>query len=235
VCSTDFFSSSCLYSDQAAPTDTRGAGAEAGAPSTSASEQLHQVPSNDKAEDAAPRGPPEPAPGGDPGPEDTSPARKRLKSPTNSVDAGDRTRSPSPSRRSIPKHTTARESMGDFPARRTTGRLWNEGDPIPTRLSLPAQPAPQQHPRQSRRRDHRVSHRSAEEEALFATRMIVQPDCVPISQEQLVAEVKGIYAGLVMCVTSSSVLRLSLCLRCPADPLLTTTGSSPDASRRTAG
>jgi hypothetical protein len=32
------------------------------------------------------------------------------------------------------------------------------------------------------------------------------PETRPISQEQLVAEVKGIYAGLVMCVTYSFLL-----------------------------
>ncbi|KAI7782655.1 hypothetical protein LA080_012991 [Diaporthe eres] len=181
--------------DQANPTDTR----EAAAPSTSAKDQPRQGPSNDEADDVAPRLPSEHSPGGDPGPEDVSPPRKRLKSPTNSVKAGDRTRSPSPNRRSKPKNnTTAEESTADFPARptRTKGRLWNEGDPIPTRNQAAAQPSPQQHPRQSRRRQ--ANNQTAEEEDPSVNKMIGQPETRPISQEQLVAEVKGIYAGLVM-------------------------------------
>jgi len=196
-----------FYSDQPAPTDTR----EAAAPSVPAREQPPRASSKDKADDAARRGPPDPAPSGDPDPEDASPARKRLKSPTNSVKAGDRTRSPSPNRRSKQKSATVDESTADFPARRTKGRLWNEGDPIPTRNAAPAQPAPapQQQPRQSRRRDNKVSNLSAEEEDPSVNTMIGQPETRPISQEQLVAEVKGIYAGLVMCVAFSFVLSLS--------------------------
>ena len=201
-----------------------------GSSSTSAREQRRQGPSNDNAEDAAPRDPPEPASRGDTGTKDASPARNQLKSPTNSVKAGDRTRSPSPSRRSRPKATTADESTPDFPARRTGGRLWNEGNPISTRTSVPAQPAPQPNPRQSRGRDDEVSTQSAEEDPSVNT-MIGQPETRPISQEQLVAEVKGIYAGLVMCVTFSLVVCLSRCLRCPTNRLLTIVGSSPSASR----
>jgi hypothetical protein len=218
-----------FYSDQPPPTDTR----EAAAPSAPAREPPPRASSNDKADDAARRGPSDPAPSRDPDPEDASPARKRLKSPTNSVKAGDRTRSPSPNRRSKQKSTTVDESTADFPARRTKGRLWNEGDPIPTRNAAPAQPAPapQQQPRQSRRRDNKVSNLSAEEEDPSVNMMIGQPETRPISQEQLVAEVKGIYAGLVMCVAFSFVLSLSCCLRCPADRLSTIIGSSPSASR----
>lgn len=222
-------------SDQAAPTDTREAPAAA---SHSAKDQPPQGSSNDKADDAALRVPSEPAPSGDPGPEDVSPARKRLKSPTNSVKAGDRTRSPSPNRRSKNRHNTVDESTTDFPARpaaRTKGRLWNEGDPIPTRNQAPAQPAPQQHTGRSRRRDNnKVSNQSLEEEDPSVNTMIGQPETRPISQEQLVAEVKGIYAGLVMCVTLRDELRLFCYLRSPADPLSTTVGSSPSASRLTA-
>jgi hypothetical protein len=61
--------------------------------------------------------------------------------------------------------------------------------------------------------------------------MIGQPETRPISQEQLVAEVKGIYAGLVMCVTFSFVRCLSCCLRCPADRLSTIIGSSLSVSK----
>lgn len=47
-----------------------------------------------------------------------------------------------------------------------------------------------------------------EEEDPSVNKMIGQPETRPISQEQLVAEVKGIYAGLVMCVSPSLMLRL---------------------------
>ncbi|KAI7786549.1 hypothetical protein LA080_003278 [Diaporthe eres] len=128
----------------------------------------------------------------------------RLKSPTTSVRAGDRTRSPLPSRRPKVKHNTpADEYTTDFPARptaRTKGRLWNEGDPIPTRNQAAAQPTPQQHPRQSRRSNNRQASNQTveEEEDPSVNKMIGRPETRPISQEQLVAEVKGIYAGLVM-------------------------------------
>lgn len=184
--------------DQAPPTDTA-------APAPSQRDQPQQRPGDDRPDDVALREPPEAVPSGDPGPEDAPPARKRLKSPTNSVKAGDRTRSPSPNRRSKSKQTTAAadEATADFPARpapRTKGRIWNEGDPIPTRSPASAQPAPQQHPRPSRRRDNNkaISNLQTEEEDPSVNTMIGQPETRPISQEQLVAEVKGIYAGLVM-------------------------------------
>lgn len=191
--------------DQAAPTDPR----EPQLPSASTKDKPSQEPSNEKHENVALRAPAEPGPSGDPVSEDATPARKRLKSPTNSVNAGDRTRSPSPNRRSVAKgrhNTPADESTADFPARptaRTKGRLWNEGDPIPTRIQAGnqagAQPSSQQNARQSRRRDNRqVSNQTAEEEDPSVNKMIGQPETRPISQEQLVAEVKGIYAGLVM-------------------------------------
>lgn len=225
------FAQLTFRSDQAPPTDTA-------APAPSQRDQPQQRPGDDRPDDVALREPPEAVPSGDPGPEDAPPARKRLKSPTNSVKAGDRTRSPSPNRRSKSKQTTAAadEATADFPARpapRTKGRIWNEGDPIPTRSPASAQPAPQQHPRPSRRRDNNkaISNLQTEEEDPSVNTMIGQPETRPISQEQLVAEVKGIYAGLVMCVTFCSVLCLSCCLRSSADRLSTTTGSSPNASR----
>jgi hypothetical protein len=48
-----------------------------------------------------------------------------------------------------------------------------------------------------------------EDEDASVNKMIGQPDTSPISQAQLVAEVKGIYAGLVMCVSFCLELRLS--------------------------
>lgn len=214
-------------SDQAAPTDQR----ETADPSSSSKDQQRQGPSNDKADDVALRDSHEPAPGGDPGPDDVTPARKRLKSPTTSVNA-DRTRSPSPARRSKGRHNTPADgSTADFPARptaKTKGRLWNENDPIPTRNQQSAQPAPQQHPRQSRRRDNRqASNQTVEEEDPSVNKMIGQPETRPISQEQLVAEVKGIYAGLVMYVGSCLLLRqLRRCLVLRCDTLLTDSHNS---------
>jgi hypothetical protein len=76
-----------------------------------------------------------------------------------------------------------------------------------------------------------VSNQTTEEEVHSVNTMIGQPETRPISQEQLVAEVKGIYAGLVMCVTYSFVLCLSRCSRCPADKFPTIIGSSLSASR----
>lgn len=225
-----WFAPLTFRSDQAPAADTA-------APAPSTRDQQQQRPGDDRPDDVALRDRPEAISSGDPGPEDAAPARKRLKSPTNSVKAGDRTRSPSPNRRSKPKQTTtADEATADFPARptpRTKGRIWNEGDPIPTRTPASAQPAPQQHPRSSRRRDNNKanSNPQPEEEDPSVNTMIGQPETRPISQEQLVAEVKGIYAGLVMCVTFSFVLCLSCCLRFSADRLSKTTGSSPNASR----
>ncbi|KAL1863865.1 hypothetical protein Daus18300_008014 [Diaporthe australafricana] len=142
-------------SDQAAPAGTE----EVTTPSPLAKDQPWYATGNDKADDLAPRIPSSFELSSD----YVTPARKRLKSPTNSIKADDRTRSPSPMRRS--KYTTADQSTADFPARPTArkkGRLWNEGDPILTRKP---QSAPQQHTRPSRRRDNnKVRSQSVEEE-----------------------------------------------------------------------
>lgn len=70
-------------------------------------------------------------------------------------------------------------------------------------LSRPtaAQTPPQQAARPSRRhKEHKPALQQNEEEDPEVEHMIKQPETRPISQEQLVAEVKGIYAGLVMYV-----------------------------------
>ena len=76
---------------------------------------------------------------------------------------------------------------------------------------MAAQPSSQQHSRQFHRDENKQgSNQTAEEEENPSVNtMIGQPESRPISQEQLVAEVKGIYAGLVMCVTYSFLLCLS--------------------------
>ncbi|OTA00664.1 hypothetical protein A9Z42_0009160 [Trichoderma parareesei] len=99
----------------------------------------------------------------------------------------------------------------------STRQLWS---PVTSGLSRPAQAAPQgsgqrsgPRSRQPRGRaaQHEMEHPDPEpgpsaqpdtedawEEDPSVTQMIRQPETRPISQEQLVAEVKGIYAGLVM-------------------------------------
>lgn len=102
----------------------------------------------------------------------------------------------------------------DFPARPPTkGKLWTEGEP-PGPLLCPAAEARSSQsttqrasPRSSRlqycrSRNGRVSASMEEgEEGPSVKTLIKQPETCPISQEQLVAEVKGIYAGLVMVET----------------------------------
>lgn len=129
--------------------------------------------------------------------EDVARARKKLRSPTTSVDAGDRNRSPSPVRRSKAKYPTKEITTDSMTRPAPKGRLWREGDPpITTRAA--AAPPIQQTPRASRRHANKSIGQEAEQEDPSVTHMIKQPETRPISQEQLVAEVKGIYAGLVM-------------------------------------
>lgn len=88
----------------------------------------------------------------------------------------------------------------DFPQRpppRTQGRLWNEGDPTPTRSS-PTRTATNITQRTRARKQASQSGQPETEEYPSVKKMIGQPETRPISQEQLVAEVKGIYAGLLM-------------------------------------
>lgn len=96
--------------------------------------------------------------------------RKRLKSPTTSIKANNHEQSPSPTKqsKSRPGQDDDLSEFPDRPPARGKGRLWTEGD-------LPA-----------------------DDEDPSVTSMIKKPEARPISQEQLVAEVKGIYAGLVM-------------------------------------
>lgn len=152
-----------------------------------------------------------PVEGGAPGPEDASPARKRLKSPTASVNA-DRTRSPSPTSHPKPRHKAQAEgsTLPAPPPARTKGRLWNEVDPITT-CSQAAQ-AVQEQPRQARCRDNKqAGNQTVEEEDPSVNKMIGQPETRPISQEQQLAELRGVYAGLEMfaCEDSDMETRLA--------------------------
>lgn len=113
--------------------------------------------------------------------QDIPPARKRLKSPTKPVKARDRS-------------LIDRQQASDFPARplaKAKGRLWSEGDPLPTR----SRPAPTQTRRCPR---YGGPQKPKEDDDSSVKKSIGQPETRSISQEQLVAEVKGIYAGLVM-------------------------------------
>lgn len=151
-------------------------------------------PVNDKAQDRRPEG----------ADDDDRHDRKRFKSPTASITANNQERSPSPTKRSKGRPAPARDGdSSEFPSRaRGRGRLWTENDPPPlTRAAAGPQTTTQLASRPPRRLP--TSHRSrdqaaGEDEDPFVNTMIKQPDTRPISQEQLVAEVKGIYAGLVM-------------------------------------
>ncbi|KAL2257684.1 hypothetical protein VTK26DRAFT_9311 [Humicola hyalothermophila] len=141
--------------------------------------------------------------------------RPSSKSPTPSVKReGSRSRSVSP-----PKRAKARPTSGtavDDSARAEfdrgsyqKGRLWSPDDdataaprPRPYDKSNVASYQRQRVPPAPVSKSHRQPHPTlpplpppAEEES---TEIIKQPETRPISQEQLVAEVKGIYAGLVM-------------------------------------
>lgn len=136
----------------------------------------------------------------DPAGDTAEPARKRLKSPTTSVNEGD----------GQTRETTSRvdESTSDFPARpsaKAKGRLWTEGEPPLPRNTTASQSLPRHHPprsagrrQQGGRPREQPQQQQEEEEDPSVSVMIKQPETRPISQEQLVAEVKGIYAGLVM-------------------------------------
>ncbi|RYP60495.1 hypothetical protein DL771_010497 [Monosporascus sp. 5C6A] len=118
------------------------------------------------------------SPGDDtPGP----PSSKRLKSP----DA--RPKSSSPHRRSRVRQDP------DFRRSPHAGKLWSPDDASPQ--------SPTQKPaRQRFQPRHQIT--PDESDDVYAdsetTKLIKQPETRPISQDQLVAEVKGIYAGLVM-------------------------------------
>ncbi|KAI0437566.1 hypothetical protein F4803DRAFT_538118 [Xylaria telfairii] len=137
-------------------------------------------------------------PSGVPGTADgvNSSANKRHKSPEASTTKQHRTRSSSPPRRSRarpPQNPAAQDP--DFLGRgpQQQGKLWNPGDD-----SLPS--SYRQKQPSSRATKNQPAPRKSEppEDDSEALRLIKQPETRPISQEQLVAEVKGIYAGLMM-------------------------------------
>lgn len=133
--------------------------------------------------------PPKASPSSHPGLEDATFTKKKLKSPTNSIEAGDRTISLS---RKV--SSEGNEIVADFRARpspRTRGRIWNERDPVTTRQTS----QPRSHPRPKRRLDH---EQVTEDENPTVNTMIGRPETRPIPREQLVPDAKGINAGAIM-------------------------------------
>lgn len=142
----------------------------------------------------------------DPEVAEQEPPNKRVKSPENSEGGHQRNQE-----QSAPEPTTIPSI--EFPLRpapRPAARLWQEGDPPLTRSDAPPQAQThqhnqhtQQHARHSRRNQSNRSGgaRSVEQEDPSVSVMIKEPATSPISQEQLVREVKGIYAGLVLVET----------------------------------
>ncbi|KAI0487570.1 hypothetical protein F4859DRAFT_501915 [Xylaria cf. heliscus] len=123
-----------------------------------------------------------------------SSANKRRKSPVASPTKQPRARSTSPPRRSRarPPQNTAPHDPDFLRRAPQQGKLWNPEDnssPSAYRTKPSSKPTKSQ-----------VTPRRSEppEDDSEAQRLIKQPETRPISQEQLVAEVKGIYAGLMM-------------------------------------
>ncbi|KAK4102908.1 hypothetical protein N658DRAFT_485116 [Parathielavia hyrcaniae] len=152
-------------------------------------------------------------PGG-PGPSAAAPqdrqSKDKSKSPPSFKRDGSRSRSVSPPKKARTPDDSQEFARGSY----QKGRLWDpEGDatvprPHPVKSTVATYPQRQRPPSGSlskpQRQVHFASARSpAHGPALppeddDATEIIKQPETRPISQEQLVAEVKGIYAGLVM-------------------------------------
>ncbi|KAI1273702.1 hypothetical protein F5Y07DRAFT_411174 [Xylaria sp. FL0933] len=133
--------------------------------------------------------------GGGPSADDVgSSSYKRRKSPINSPIKQPRAQSTSPPRRSRARQQNNSPPDPDFLRRGPQqGKLWDpeEGpssSPYKTRTISSKTSKISATPK-------KVDHPEEDSEVL---RLIKQPETRPISQEQLVAEVKGIYAGLMM-------------------------------------
>jgi hypothetical protein len=136
-----------------------------------------------------------------------------TKSPNGSVKReNSKTRSMSPPKRSKARPAAppaGDDSLADVPRGAYQGKLWTDGDAVASRRPYDkSNVANNQRHRTSSGsapKQHRSSHAlPARGQALppaeddDVTEIIKQPETRPISQEQLVAEVKGIYAGLVL-------------------------------------
>ncbi|TRX98621.1 hypothetical protein FHL15_000695 [Xylaria flabelliformis] len=127
--------------------------------------------------------------------EGSSSASKTRKSPVTSPTKKPRARSNSPPKRSRarPQQNTTPHDPDFLRRGPQLGKLWNpEDDSSPS--ANRARP-PSSKPSRSQATPGRSEPPEEDSEAL---RLIKQPETRPISQEQLVAEVKGIYAGLMM-------------------------------------
>ncbi|EKJ74774.1 hypothetical protein FPSE_05109 [Fusarium pseudograminearum CS3096] len=118
---------------------------------------------------------------------------------------------PTPSSPQASRSRARIETRIDFdrgPHKNTTGRqLWTEDNPQPKShsqgRSVPL-PSPRQGPPPKANRHTQPTAQQPPPPSFIdddSSRMMRQPETRPISQDQLVAEVKGIYAGLVMVET----------------------------------
>ncbi|KAI0011350.1 hypothetical protein F4779DRAFT_223317 [Xylariaceae sp. FL0662B] len=115
---------------------------------------------------------------------------KRRKSPDSSFKG--RPRSVSPPKRSRARAVSNTDDP-DFRRSTQVGKLWSPDD-----ATSPPSPRPKAPSRPSKNVGQHRSRSDIAEDDGEPAKIIKQPETRPISQEQLVAEVKGIYAGLVM-------------------------------------
>ncbi|CAJ2503993.1 Uu.00g113870.m01.CDS01 [Anthostomella pinea] len=124
--------------------------------------------------------------------DDTLSPYKRRKSPASSIKARPRSASPPKRSRARPISTAAVDDPDFLRRSPQQGKLWNPDDG-----ASPSTPRAKPSSRSSRTHgQHR--NRPDAVEAEDSLKLIKQPETRPIGQDQLVAEVKGIYAGLVM-------------------------------------
>ncbi|EAQ89589.1 hypothetical protein CHGG_06208 [Chaetomium globosum CBS 148.51] len=136
-----------------------------------------------------------------------------TKSPTPSIKReGSKSRSMSPPKRSKARAAAlpaGEDNLADVPRGAYQGKLWTDGDALASRRPYDKSnvasnqrhrtssgSAPKQHRSSHALPARGPAHPPAEDDDV--TEIIKQPETRPISQEQLVAEVKGIYAGLVL-------------------------------------
>ncbi|KAH9895394.1 hypothetical protein F4778DRAFT_746600 [Xylariomycetidae sp. FL2044] len=128
---------------------------------------------------------------GSEGDDDLSPYKRRKSPDASSVKA--RPRSASPPKRSRARAVSTTANDPEFSRSPQVGKLWSPDEHSNT---SPLTRAASRQPRNLR--SSRSSQVDTPEDEAETQRLIKQPDTRQISQGQLVAEVKGIYAGLVM-------------------------------------
>ncbi|KAK7418620.1 hypothetical protein QQX98_003808 [Neonectria punicea] len=149
------------------------------------------------------RGTPD-APDSSPGPDNTESRLPKKRSSPGSVDQPPGSSPPVVS--STPRsHARPTDSAAfDRGPKSTQRQLWTEDDgpqpkaPQGRNVPLASPTTPRQAPSNKSTKTSQPSSQPPEAEP---SRMMLQPETRPISQDQLVAEVKGIYAGLVMVET----------------------------------